>query len=234
MEVYLMAAFTGIKVVKLEMNAGGNPFVVHASLLLDEHEAILVDTGIPGQLELIRNKLAEESLPFEKLTKIIITHQDRDHIGSLPELVAASEERLEVLAHVLAKPYILGEVPLIKSKVLATPSKVDVTLQDGDVLPYCGGIQVIFTPGHTPDHICLYHVPSKTLISGDALTSQDGVLMPPNPNPSLTLDMNTALKSVAKLLDLDIETIITYHGGICTNRIKERLAEIVDGKNAKK
>ncbi|SDN97390.1 Glyoxylase, beta-lactamase superfamily II [Paenibacillus sp. yr247] len=227
-----MAALNGIKVVKLEMNAGGNPFVVHASLLFDEHEAILVDTGIPGQLELIRNTLAEESFPFEKLTKIIITHQDQDHIGSLPELVAASEGRLVVMAHELTKPYILGEVPLVKSKVLATPSKVDVTLQDGDVLPYCGGIQVIFSPGHTEDHICLYHKPSKTLISGDALMSQDGVLMPPN--SSFTLDMNTALKSVAKLLELDIETIITYHGGVCTDRIKERLAEIVDGKNTMK
>jgi glyoxylase-like metal-dependent hydrolase (beta-lactamase superfamily II) len=82
-----------------------------------------VDTGIPGQLELIRKTLAEESLTFEKLTKIIITHQDQDHIDSLPELVAASEGRLEVLSHVLAKSYILGEVPLTVSAILLNQNK---------------------------------------------------------------------------------------------------------------
>ncbi|MBD0380031.1 MBL fold metallo-hydrolase [Paenibacillus sp. WST5] len=209
------------------MDANGNPFVVHAALLWDENDVILVDTGIPGQLEVIHKALAEADFPFEKLTKIIITHHDMDHIGSLPDLVNASEGRIAVLAHELAKPYILGEVPTIKSKRLVPPTQVDVTLQDGDVLPYCGGIQVLYTPGHTPDHISLYHKPSKTLISGDALTSQDGTIMPPNPN--FTPDMPTALKSVAKLLALDIATIITYHGGVCTDNIKKRLFEIAKG-----
>lgn len=223
-----MSTGTGVKALKLEMNNNGKLFVVHAALMWDEQEVILVDTGVPGQLDLIREICAQHSFPFEKLTKIIITHQDMDHIGSLPELIAASEGRVEVLAHELAKPYIQGEVPLIKRGVLATPSKVDVTLQDGDILPYAGGIQVIFTPGHTPDHICLYHKPSKTLISGDALTSLDGVLMPPK--QAVTQDMDSALNSVRKLIDLDIETVITYHGGVCTDRIKPRLAEIADGK----
>ncbi|NHN34431.1 MBL fold metallo-hydrolase [Paenibacillus agricola] len=219
-----MVASSGIKALKLEMSAGAHMFVVHAALLWDEQDVILVDTGIPGQLEIIRNALAEEGFPFEKLTKIMITHQDLDHLGSLPELIAASEDRIGVYAHELTKPYLLGEVPLIKRGVMVPPSKVDVTLQDGDLLPFCGGIQVIFTPGHTPDHISLYHIPSKTLISGDALTSHEGVIMPPN--PSFTPNMEQALKSVAKLQEYEIETVIAYHGGICTERIKERLTEI--------
>ncbi|WP_326076856.1 MBL fold metallo-hydrolase [Paenibacillus alba] len=224
----MMAIQAGITPLILKMNARGNPFHVHATLLWDENDVILVDTGLPGQLEVVRNALEEASFPFEKLTKIMITHHDMDHIGGLPDLLAASEGRIEVLAHELSKPYIQGEIPTLKGKVLAPPSKVDVALQDGDILPYCGGLQVIFTPGHTPDHICLYHQPSRTLISGDALTAQDGVLMPPNPD--FTPDRDTALKSVAKLLDWDIATVITYHGGVCTERIKERLAEIAEGK----
>jgi hypothetical protein len=38
-----------------------------------------------------------------------------------------------------------------------------------------------------------------------------------------------ALKSVARLKELDIGTVITYHGGVCTERTKERLTEIADG-----
>ncbi|MED1958312.1 MBL fold metallo-hydrolase [Brevibacillus formosus] len=215
----------GIKTIKLEMNAGGNPFVVHTAVLWDDNEAILVDTGIPGQLELIQNVLAQEAIPFEKLTKIIITHQDRDHIGSLPEIVAAAEGSVQVVAHEAAIPYLAGVTPLLKSGLLAPPVKVDHAVQDGDVLPYCGGIQVIYTPGHSPDHISLYHIPSKTLISGDALTAQDGVLMPFN--PEFTPDQTTALQSIRKLLEFDIEIVIAYHGGVCTEGIKQRLADIV-------
>lgn len=219
-----MDSQAGIKALKLDMDVGGQSFVVHASVLWDDKDVILVDTGIPGQLGVIRDAMERENISFDKLTKIIITHQDRDHIGSLPALLEAFEGRIEVFAHEIAKPYLSGEIPLIKSGVYATPSHVDVTLQDGDLLPYCGGIQVIFTPGHTPDHISLYHKPSKTVISGDALTSNDGIIMPPSREH--TPDMESALNSVAKLLDLDIDTVITYHGGVCTDGIKERLAEI--------
>ena len=222
-----MSEKAGVKSIMWEVNMGERSLVLHAALLWDENDVILVDACIPGQANLIQESLLRESIPLDKLTKIIITHQDLDHIGSLHELVQASEGRIEVLAHELTKPYILGEVPIIKRGIKVPPTKVDVTLQDGDLLPYCGGIQVIFTPGHTHDHISLYHQPSKTLISGDALTSREGMLMPPD--PIYTPDMETALKSVAKLINLDIESVIAYHGGVCTERIKERLTEIAAG-----
>ncbi|MFC5650189.1 MBL fold metallo-hydrolase [Paenibacillus solisilvae] len=223
-----MAEQAGIKDIVWEVNAGEHSFVFHGALLWDEKDVILVDTNIPGQLEVIREGLLRDSFSLDMLTKVIITHQDLDHIGSLHELVHAAEGRIEVFAHELTKPYILGEVPIIKRGIKVPATKVDVTLQDGDVLPYCGGIQVIFTPGHTPDHISLYHQPTKTLITGDALTSENGVLMPPNPR--FTPDMQTALKSVEKLIDMDIETVITFHGGVVRDRIKERLTEIASGK----
>ncbi len=223
-----MTGSVRIKPLKLEMNAGGKPFVVHATLICDEQDVILFDTGIPGQVEVIHLALALESVSFEKLSRIIITHQDMDHIGSLSELIEVTEGRVEVIAHEVGKPYLTGEVPLTKRGTYATPAKVDVTVQDGDILPYCGGIQVIFTPGHTPDHTSYYHIPSKTLISGDALISLDGKLLPPN--PAFTPDYKAALESVGKLLDYDIETVITYHGGVCSNQIKERLKDISEGR----
>ncbi|WP_410768888.1 MBL fold metallo-hydrolase [Fontibacillus sp. BL9] len=215
----------GIKAISLDMDVEGKPFVVHPALLWDDHNVVLVDTGIPGQLELIRRVLEQESLSLEKITKIIITHQDRDHIGSLPELVQAREGGAQVLAHERAVPYLAGETPLLKSKLMAPPVKVDRTLQDGDILPLAGGIQIIFTPGHTPDHISLYHIPSKTLITGDALTSENGVLK--SFDPHFTLDHASALDSIRKFQALDIETVITYHGGVCTGNIQAQISEIL-------
>ncbi|WP_157128188.1 MBL fold metallo-hydrolase [Brevibacillus parabrevis] len=221
-----MAAREGIQTIKLEMDAGGSPFVVHTAVLWDEQEVVLIDTGLAGQLPLIRDTFAKADIPLEKLTKIIITHQDRDHIGSPPELVSYGEGRIQVLAHEAAIPYLAGETALLKSGAFATPVKVDQALQDGDILPYAGGIQVFHTPGHSPDHISLYHIPSKTLISGDALTAEDGVLLSFDPN--FTLDRATAVQSMAKLAKLDVESVIAYHGGVCTKEIKERLAELIE------
>lgn len=222
-------AGSGMKAFQLDMDVNGQPFVVHAALLWDEQETILVDTGIPGQLGLIRTRLEQEALSLERITKIIITHQDRDHIGSLPELLRALGDHVQVLAHETAIPYITGEMPLLKSKVLAPPLPVAVTpLHDGDLLPYAGGIRILHTPGHTPDHISLYHTPSQTLITGDALTSQDGVLQ--SFDPTFTLDTELALKSVSKFMELEIDRVITYHGGVCVDRIKERLQGILTHK----
>ncbi|WP_246187936.1 MBL fold metallo-hydrolase [Paenibacillus tengchongensis] len=224
------SASIGIKALTLNMKVDGGEFVVHPVLLWDEQERILVDTGIPGQLELIAGVLEQEGVPLGKLSRIIITHQDRDHIGSLPELVKATGGSVQVLAHEEAVPYLAGELPLLKSQQLAPPVRVDTVLRDGDLLPYAGGIRVIFTPGHTPDHISLYHLPSKTLITGDALTSRDGVLLPFD--SGFTLDHKTALASVAQFEPLELDTVVTYHGGVCTERIDERLREILAGASA--
>lgn len=216
---------SGIRPFLLEMNLpNGHSMQVHAALLWDEKELVLVDTGLPGQLEVIREALVREGFALEQLTRIMITHQDMDHIGGLPELIASSGGRVEVLAHEQGVPYLTGEIPLVKSGKKAVPSKVDTALQDGDVLPAAGGIQVVYTPGHTPDHISLYHIPSRTLISGDALVAQNGRLLPPM--PQYTLDYSLALESVNKLAALDIATVIAYHGGVCTEKIREQLHDI--------
>jgi glyoxylase-like metal-dependent hydrolase (beta-lactamase superfamily II) len=102
---------------------------------------------------------------------------------------------------------------------------VDRSFQDGDLLPIAGGLRVVYTPGHTPDHASFYHEPSRTLISGDAVTAQDGVLFPFNPD--FTPDKAEATRSIAKLAELEVDTAIAYHGGVCVGNIRERLLEIV-------
>ncbi|WP_438447682.1 MBL fold metallo-hydrolase [Gorillibacterium sp. sgz5001074] len=219
-----------IQALRLDMDVEQGVFTVFAAVVADGDELILVDTGIPGQTERIRTALARLGYSLDRLTKIIITHQDRDHIGSLSELTAGTGGRIQVLAHETARPYLEGELPLVKSNTLATPVKVDVLLQDGEVLPVAGGLQVLYTPGHTPDHICLFHLPSRTLVSGDLLTAKDGELQ--SFDPKFTLDPEMARKSIGKLLELDIETVITYHGGVCTDRIRERLQSFLTQREA--
>ena len=185
--------------------------------------------------------------PFATLNKVILTHQDIDHMGSLPDLLTSSNRTLEVLAHEADKPYIEGDKPLLKmnrermARILeALPeahrkqadamfsnppqAHVDRTVSNGERLPYCGGITVIHTPGHTPGHISLYLNRSKTLIAGDALSITDGQLS--GPNPQATPDMDTALQSLQEFPRYDMETVVCYHGGLFRDNANRRLEEL--------
>ncbi|MER3482618.1 MAG: hypothetical protein C4332_05170 [Meiothermus sp.] len=82
------------------------------------------------------------------------------------------------------------------------PVKVDELLQGGEVLDLAGGVRAVATPGHTPGHISLYLEKDQTLIAGDAVTAEDGQVR--GPSVIATPDMPEALRSIAKLAELDI------------------------------
>lgn len=234
-----MRICNGIAILDLDIQG----FRLNPTLLWDDEVAVLIDTGMPGQLEQIQQAMNKLGVEFERLKAVILTHQDLDHIGSLPELVAYAPS-IEVYAHKLDKPYIEGTLPLIKTDpnrmskeqwdALPDPMKylyqnpptsvIHKTLQGGEYLLFAGGIQVVFTPGHSPGHISIYHTASKTLVAGDAMVVSNGRLR--GPIPQTTLDMETATKSIEKFLDFDIHHVICYHGGLVEIKEKKQLEEV--------
>jgi len=149
-------------------------------------------------------------------------------------ILGALPGKIKVLAHKEEIPYINGEkTPLkladlekkfdtlpenmkvfykkIKTAFQNSKADVDEILIDGDLLPFFGGIRVIFTPGHTLGHICLYLEKSKTLIAGDLLRIVDGKLM--KADPSINFDTVLSNESLKKLKEYDVEKVICYHGG---------------------
>ena len=237
----------GVEMLEVPIMSFTGQNIIHPTLTWDDDTVVLVDVGFPGQLQQIREAMARAGVSLDRLDKVIVTHQDIDHIGGLPDIVQESSHNVEVLSHEVERPYIEGRKPLIKMNqerlskrlvslpeeqrqraeaLFANPPKASVSTVVGDeeVLPYCGGMTVIFTPGHTPGHICLYLNESKILVSRDALIVADGELR--GPNPQATYDMDAALKSLKKLTQYDIETVICYQGGVYNISANKRLAEL--------
>ncbi|MOA30909.1 putative metallo-hydrolase YflN [compost metagenome] len=101
---------------------------------------------------------------------------------------------------------------------------VDTIIEDGMELPFCGGIIVIGTPGHTPGHISLYHKASKTLIAADALIVEAGRLL--GPTPHFCVDPQLALQSLQTFTEYDIDHVICYHGGLYTGNVNARISDL--------
>ncbi|MBJ8053470.1 MBL fold metallo-hydrolase [Bacillus cereus] len=212
----------GVEMLHLEFQE----YIIHPILLWDDEMAVLIDTGFPGQIEDIRVEMDKVGVSFDKLKVVILTHQDIDHIGSLPELLHNCGSNIKVYAHELDKPYIEGELPLLKDAQVQNPpkGKVDDTLVDGQELPYCGGILVIHTPGHTPGHISLYLRQSKTLIAGDSMYSANGILG--GIHAPTTLDVKEAQNSLKKYLNLEIDSVVCYHGGLSKGNINAQIQKL--------
>ncbi|HFU7072467.1 MBL fold metallo-hydrolase [Bacillus cereus] len=212
----------GVEMLQLEFQE----FVIHPILLWDDEMAILIDTGFPGQIEDIQVEMEKVGVSFDKLKVVILTHQDIDHIGSLPELLQRCRSNIKVYAHELDKPYIEGDLPLLKDgNVENRPKgKVSDTVIDGQELPYCGGILILHTPGHTPGHISLYLKQSKILVAGDSMYSVNGVLG--GVHAPTTLNIMEARQSLKKYLNLDIESVVCYHGGLSKENINVQLQNL--------
>ncbi|MEI5906880.1 MBL fold metallo-hydrolase [Bacillus spongiae] len=239
-----MHVTTGVEMFEIERkNFMGMDMIIHPTLIWDQEMAILVDTGFPTQRQLFLKEFQKAGVPFERLKKIIITHHHFDHIGSLSSIIEETQCNISVLANELEKPFIQGEKDMLTDELIeqmkpwpepmreefklelskVTSAPVDKLVTDKEELPYCGGIIVINTPGHSIGHISLYHKRSKTLVAADALVVQSGLLIV---NPQ-TMNRELAQQSLNKLTQYDIETVICYHGGLYNHNVNETIAKLV-------
>jgi glyoxylase-like metal-dependent hydrolase (beta-lactamase superfamily II) len=243
-----MKISNGVEMLEVSTNIFGSENIIYPTLIWNDEEVILVDAGYPEQLIKIREAFEKAGVAFDKLSRVIVTHHDIDHIGSISSILKERQGGVKVLAHEDERPYIEGELlPLkvagleanynllpenmrviyekLKSAFQNCKFNVDELLKDGDELPFCGGIKVIFTPGHTVGHICLYLKQNKVLIAGDLLCVKDNKLV--RMDSSINFDPDLSIKSIKKLIEYDIETVICYHGGIYNQNANQRIAELL-------
>jgi glyoxylase-like metal-dependent hydrolase (beta-lactamase superfamily II) len=204
---YRVEVEEGLHAVRL---IGSNAF-----LIVDD-ELTLIDAGHRGSILTLRRYLSRIGRDVSEIARIVCTHGHPDHIGGVQEIAKASGA--QVLMHPADTERLrirLGEVFSGRPRpgaIIAylTQAPSDTTaLNEGDVLPALGGLQVIHTPGHTPGSICLYSPTRRLIIVGDILQRLRGQVT--YPNHVFTDDMGLARRSIARLATLDIETIYFSH-----------------------
>lgn len=188
-------------------------------LCVEEEGVTLIDTGMPRREKLVWAAFVQLGRRPTDLKRIIITHADLDHAGSTAALqrtsgatVYVSRETATFLPHGRSPKHLPAVAHFFAGfiKYTAVPAAVIQTIQDGDTLPVLGGLQVIATPGHTSDHISLYHSTTGVLFAGDALNARGGALHPTP--PAITADRQAARHSVLRLLALTPTLFACGHG----------------------
>ena len=185
------------------------------AFLISEPQMTLIDAGLIGSARRVERYAQRIGRTLDDLTQIICTHAHPDHIGGVREL--AGDREVEVLMHAAD----LSGLQVTLRDAVANRNRGQLIayftrhpgeatpVEDGQVLPILGGLQVIHTPGHTPGSICLYSARHRLLFVGDSLQVIRGKVT--YASAVFSEDLPLARASVTRMASLDVETIAFSH-----------------------
>ncbi len=236
-----------------------NAYIVEGS---DGH--MLVDTGWDSQDALWALQEGSKGAGFKlrDINKVVITHIHPDHYGlaSKVKQICGAEvaihrvdadlissryrdfddllDRMEVLLRNNGVPE--EELPQLKEASLwmqkyVTTESADVKLEDGDTVSNDSfKFEVIFTPGHSPGHVCLFERDRKFILTGDHVLYDTSPHVSVNPH-SGDNPLSDYVSSLNKLARLKVHFVLPGHGPVFNAlglRIDEILQHHASRKNA--
>lgn len=205
----------GVHAVRIPMPGGGLPYSLAYLVEDDRGRLHVIDPGSPtveaaGALLGAVDALGRAP---RDIASIVITHLHADHAGGAAAVRAASgaallmhareAEAAEAIARGIPAPDLdaWGVPPdrrpellaAVASPVAAGLPAPDAVLADGDLLDIPGRrLRALWTPGHTPGHLCLHEEDAGLVFTGDHVL--------PTVNSGLGLGGPTATNPIADYL----------------------------------
>ena len=167
--------------------------------LIPGPQPLLIDAGVgePSHLDAIAAAAPEGP------AHLLVTHAHSDHINGAP----AIHQRWPA-ARLSKRPWPIRDKDLPWSR-----------LDDGAIVPSGeGDLVALHTPGHSPDHLSLWHEPSRSLFVGDMMQLGATVFIPASHEGSLV----DYLRSLERMRALAPARAYPAHGPV----IEEPLALI--------
>lgn len=152
--------------------------------LVDDGTLTLVDAGWPPDEDTVRKGFADAGYHLSDVDRILLTHYDADHVGTLSRLTPALDA--ELFVHVRDAPYVAGErlppwtarngieaLHRLYYSRLTLPDLPVNSVEDGNDI---GGFTAVHTPGHTPGHLAYVHDGLGAVFTGDLAWELGGEL----------------------------------------------------------
>jgi len=215
----------------------------------------LIDAGwnSPQAFVSLRDQLAGIGVAIQDIAQILVTHAHHDHYGLAGRLrdlsgatVALHERDRDLLTPPRSDPddhlrrveewYRSNGVPdsdLPAARMFAAMRRTgtsvlpDTIFSDGDIIP-AGDLRlrVVWTPGHSPGHVCFYEPERRLLFAGDhvlAVITPNVSLQPLAENNPLA-DFLTSLRKVRRL---DVALALPAHEHLIDD-LPARIDQIIE------
>jgi len=257
-----MEILPGVHQLKLPAPMINDQLDVNGYLVGGDRDWLLVDTGwnTGHTFRSLERQLQEIGVAFQDIRRIIITHFHPDHYGLAGRVKEVSGA--EVLLHRIEQDFIDSryistdslleqtagmlrmqgvpgdELPRLQTASMevrryVSPSLADTTLSGGERIRQGDfDLHVVWTPGHSPGHVCLYEPQRRLLFSGDHLlpTIFPNVGLHPQSGED---PLGNYLRSLQAVAELEVDVVLPAHEHVFHN-MRERVREIEQHQRGRK
>jgi len=183
------------------------------SYVIKDRSSLLIDPGLTQFLPALIEEMRRDGIDPKDIDIIANTHLHGDHCWANDAFKQLSGA--EILLHPLQKQF--GQAAAVQTSQFFGVSPVEFSedrLMDNDRLNLGETeIELIPSPGHSPDSICYYLADDKVLICGDVIFSQNTGRVD---LPGGSADQLKA--SIERLSQLDVEYLLPGHMDIVVGR----------------
>ncbi len=200
-------------------------------LLVEGQDAWILDTGMVGEPPLFRRLLRRLGLSPRSVRGILLTHGHLDHAGNLAALKEWTGA--PVYGHAVEQAHVDGTYPyqgvarwcgrleaVGRRAFRYRRTTIDKLIEDGDELPFWGGLRVVHLPGHTEGHCGFYSAKHDLLFSGDLFASY--FFKTHLPPPILNSRPELLPGSLRKALEIDPQWMVPNHYDVLDGELHKR------------